>query len=484
VSFSFFNRFISPKKPHKTVSADKNPFHEIAEEMNGTFFTDFKLFHHDAFTPIDLLLFAPQRGLYIGEKIPWFLDDLQGASIERATRRSKKSPSTRFESIQSKIHQKLQDVLFFDSTSCQRFIWMENLKEEEFDSLDPTFHELLPKSNLVFKDETKESILQKLENMAELQTEPYPSVKVIGSLNAHMLLLPTPEAPFGAFLSKEQHDFLSKDFNDTTTILSGGYGSGKSAVLIRKAIIRLLNDPTEKVLILTPTLLAAELLRNEFVSLLEYSALSISLSRITFVTPEHFPELYESKSFMESTSVLCDDSHLLGTAFVDELHRHRGRRWLLLSTIPSSDASDDRVSLHNRYRETPPATVLNCDSEELFTIAIRELKKKILFASPGDIMFVLPDTETLFHLKKSIDENLQISTRALTPEFSLQYEDLDGTLFTTAEMINAISTRHLILVSYDGSEDYTYTLSRASESATIISVTNPHGVNDEENHQE
>lgn len=483
VFFSFLNRFL-PKKPKpEPAPSDTSVFTEIARETKGHFFSDYKLFLNDTVTTIDLLFFLPHRGLYFGEKISWRLDEIQGASVARATKSLKKTSATRFDSTESIIRRKLSDVLSFDSTPCIRFAWLEHIREEEYDALDPSFHELLPKSRVIFADDSASTARVKLEKLADYQSDPYSALKVLGSLNAHRLLLPTADQPFGAFLSDEQHLFLDSRLKNTVTILYGAPGSGKSTLLIRKAVAEVLNDPSCKIVILTPTLLAGDLLRNQLISLMDYGAFTIPLDSIAFYTPRPSEALEELKLFEDSDIIMCDDSCRLDDSLIDRLKEHRGERWLVLSSDSEPGSLENTFFLLNRYRSTERISTLQCSKEHVLFVFLSALRKRLSDTPKHAIIVVLPESEMLIPFKKAIDEYLALNCRILTSDFSLQYQNLDDLLLSTAENISGINIPHLFLVLPENSDDYTFELSRASDTATIIFFSNPHGENDAKDHQ-
>lgn len=483
VFFSFLNRFL-PKKPKPEFSPSNiSIFSEIARETKGHFFSDYKLFLNETVTTIDLLFFLPHRGLYFGEKISWRLDEIKGASVARATKSIKKTSATRFDSTESIIRRKLSDVLSFDSTPCIRFAWLKHIREEEFDALDSSFHEMLPKSRVIFADDSAASARAKLEKLADYQSDPYSALKVIGSLNAHRMLLPTADQPFGAFLSDEQHLFLDSRLKDTVTTLYGAPGSGKSTLLIRKAVAEVLNDPNRKIMMITPTLLAGDLLRNQLISLMEYGAFSVPLDSIAFYTPHPSETLEKLQLFEDSDIILCDDACRLDDSFIDSLKEHRGERWLVLSNLNEPESLENTFFLLNRYRSTERIATLQCPKEHVLFVFLSALRKRLLDTPKHDIIVVLPESEMLTPFKKAIDEYLALNCRILTPDFSLQYQNLDDLLLSTAENISGVSIPHLFLVLPENSDDYTFELSRASETATIIFFSNPHGENDAKDHQ-
>ena len=459
-------------------------FDNIAQKTKGVFYPDFKLYLYETTTQIDLLLFLPHRGLYAGERISWRADELKGATVERAVPGEKKKSATRFNAVESAIHQKLENVLSFDSTPCERFVWMEYLSEEEFDLLDPSFHTLLPKSRLVFAGEAEASILQKLENLSPYRQEPYSAVKVIGSLNAHTMLLPTPSNPFGSFLSDEQYRFLDTGFSDSVTTLYGASGSGKSTLILRKAVQWVLSNPKQKVLIITPTLLAGELLRNKLVSLMEYGAFTVPFESISFYTPQSTEPLEDTDLLREASAIFCDDAYRLDSGMVKMLKNRRGKRWLLLSTIFRPENEENVFCLENRYREAKLLTTLKATRNDVMFVLMMELRKRLEETPPNDIMVVLPEQKMLAEFKRSIDEYFGLDCRTLIPGFSLQYQNLDDLILATADYICGLRIPHLFLIAPEKEEDYPFELSRASETATIITYPNADGVHNGEDRQD
>ena len=477
--FSFFSKSTpSSPSPSQNVCNDdseqKEFFHFFVHDENGYFYENFNLFYQDTHVSIDLLFFIPYRGLLFGEKLQWNLEMLQGATIERPSQKNKKESSTHLETIQTAIHHKLEDILSFDSTFCERFIWLSCLREDEFDTLNSSFHELLPKERLIFSDSSKESIQQKLCALAPKLSEPYQKQKIMGSLQSHMLLAPTGEKSYGTFLSDEQKKFLETDYTDTVTSLFGEHNSGKSTVLIRKALLLLLSKPHEKILIITPTLVGGEILRNELIALTEYGALKVELASLSFCTPAYAQNITDLAGFQSASVVMCDDAYAMEKDFIDALITHREKRWLLLSFhndyIPISDST---VMLHNNYQKNIPFAKIPSSADKALLTLLLELRVRLQSVNADKIMVILQKDERINKYKEAIDEYFHINARLLTPEFSLQYQNLDDLIITTTENAHGLHIPHIYLVASDESEHYTYALSHASESATIISISNP-----------
>jgi len=116
-------------------------------------------------------------------------------------------------------------------------------------------------------------------------------------------------------------------------------------------------------------------------------------------------------------------------------------------------------------------TAYQCSEKGILPTLLTELRK---YTSDGwkGVILVLSDTSYIPHYKEPIDEYLGINSRSLTLEFSLQYQDMDDLIITTTDCLSGVSGSHVILLTSDPSVDYTYPLSRASETATIITYSN------------
>lgn len=473
--FSFLSRIFSSKSKEPLLNnpEDNIPLKIFVIKEGGKFFHDFKLFHHNTITPIDTLIFLPHYGIFFGKTLEWKASELDNATVERSSRQSKRPAATNLEGVETKLRSKLEDVLSFNFTPVQRFIWMKNLLEIEFDTLDPSFHELLPKERILFADDTVDAIRTKLNAIGEYQTNPLSSAQIIGALSTHTFILPTPGYPLGSILSPQQQHFLNLPLQGVTT-LYGDYGSGKSTLLIRKAMLMLLSNPEEKIIIVAPTLLASEILRDGFVSLMYYGALNIDLNRIIFTHLSQ--ELENLKLFHDTTAIFCDDSYLMNSRFITELKQKMGHKILLFSSVTEESSPSTNIHLNYTYRQKPSQSMFQCTEKEILPTMLSELRKYTLDSNKG-IILVLDEANIIPLYKEPIDEYLGVNSRSLTRDFSLQYQDLDDLIITTTDCLSGVSGSHVILLTAEPYEDYTYVLSRASETATIISYSKPHTEN-------
>jgi hypothetical protein len=476
VLFSFLSYFTPSKTPKKNGTVhpiiSKNPLESLKVlqhsilDIHGVLLQNFTLFYRNTSCSIDLLIFLPDYGLYLGEKISWKSSELKGASVERASRKNKKLSTTHFESTEKMVHQKLEDVLSFDSTPIERFFWMECLTEAEFDALDSSFHKLLPKERLLFSDEDIQSIQNKLTMLGTYHDTPYSKLKVIGALIAHTLLLPTATEPFGAFLNDEQQKFLDAPLPQSIVTLEGACASGKSTVLARKIFQILLQDSHAKIVIITPTLYSGEILRQELVSLADFAVIDLDFARIKFLSSKKpYAPINNDELIDNFSHIVCDDSQLLNTAPFLDL---KGKTILLSS--PVENRTTNSYTLKKIYR-SPSQNIIHFSHTKgaLYTL-LSGLKNHMELLPNAPVMIILPEEKLLHEYKHAIDEYLNLESRILDESFSLQYKSLEFITLSTIELISAINISHCYLINIDpDSPLYTFALSRASESVTIIS---------------
>jgi len=478
--FSFFSRFGSSKIVSEDIPSqdDVSPvFDDLTLLEDAVCLTNFTLFHHENHFNIDLLVFLPHYGLYLGEKILWNLQELKGASVKRFTRQNKAEFHTHLEATDKVIYQKLQDVLSFDSTPLERIFWMQNLTSSEFETLDPSFHELLPKARLIFKDDAL-VVQSKLHALHVYQANAFSKLKVIGSLRAHTLLLPTATEAFGSLLSPQQQLFLDAPIKTRSILsLSAAYSSGKSTVLIRKVMDYLLSNSNYAVLIITPTRLSGELLRNEFISLMEFAAVKCNLSNLHFYVPTPDTEPLETTPiFLDSSLIVCDDTHLLDPLILQRIMEHKGSRSLILCGV-TNPIDTDTYALDTVYRKPILNTVHFTHTKGALFTLLTGLKTHLETINSNLIMIIVPNHETLLEYKKAIESHLPVKCRILNDTFSLQYDNLEEITLSTPEYISGLNVPHSYLINLNNHDPlyYPLALSRASDTVTIISESNLEG---------
>lgn len=469
--FKFLNRFLTTNKSStetiKQTYIDTTLFATAATTDHSYFFPNFKLFYHDTYITIDLLLFFPNRGIYLGETLDWTYEYLKNSTLERSSKRSEKTSTTHLEKTTHIVNQKLQDVLSFDSTPIYRFLWLPHLSESDFDLLDNSFHTLLPKPFILFKDETTESVLTKLHTLAAESEAIYSPIKVLGALQPHTLLLPDVNHPFGRFLSDEQIEFIHKPIEKKLVQLHGDFGSGKSTLLTRKILTIYLENRDKKIIIITPSRLSGELLKDELIALIEYSILSLPLSAFNFYLPEQIASQEFEKSLQDASVLICDDTNRISKQTIDQLLTYQSTIPMLLS-VNEPVIDSDIYRLYKQYHNNARHFLIHTTQDGLLGTFLSDLRKRLSASSPSEILVVLEADELISTYQEAIIEYLECECRTITPEFSLQYQNMDALLLSVPECLSGLSVPHLYLIGNVNETMYPFILSRASETVTII----------------
>ena len=234
---------------------------------------------------------------------------------------------------------------------------MEQLKGEEYDMLDTSFKELIPKNRIFFHDSNIDDISAKLsalqtskKNYTLHNTMPY-------ILSQYMII----DDKGGIhFANKEQRAFLDSELSSQTELV-GDRQSGKSNLIIQKALLEKLKEPTKKIAIAAPTKLQADILKHLFLQIIERSAIVIDMSEIDILTVEEIAQkqaqklklqpIFETlhptllkKEFHFADILLVDDAFLLPQTYMQYCKHIQKKSTLLFVFVPN----EEKESILNR----------------------------------------------------------------------------------------------------------------------------------------
>jgi len=455
---------------------------------NWESFENFKLYSKNDIINFDLLIFAPEYGWLSGEKISWKYNDLKKASIEKATPLQKKKSSTQLNVKDSAIRAKLQDVLSFDSTPIAHFFWMQYISEEEFDTLHPSFHELLPKDQLIFSNESCQSINAKLSSLLPELPSLLSRDKIAGALEAHQQILPHNEYLFGKRLSYKEKLFLNSPIEQMTSI--EGFGrSGRTSLLVRKALQHKLENPNATLFFVSPNQLNNDLIRQEFLSLMDFAVIALDSLDLQFITPMDIKKSFNSKKISPAKKdiVLIDDFHLLDPELQNQLLSISP---ILRTMSTNSDTLSDayvieNILSHSTQEQTIVPVLESWDA--INDLILSTLKKYERTYSSEDYLIVFPEEQHLITFQTILANSEDISSQIVNEMFSLQYKNTDSLLLAVPPHTSGISKKIVIIAGIDETETdiYNYLLSRGTDKAIIIPYNNPNVEEiDDENHEE
>lgn len=365
----------------------------LSSQSDLLVFKDVNIYHHTATYTIPLMALDNRRGLYLFETREWTYDELKNATIEKAQNQDSSNDTLAFDNHQSIIRQKFNELTHSDGIPIFNYLLMENLNSDEYEHLDESFKELLPLEKIIFSDSQEGDIFKKLQNSAQAQDNLCTRDEILTTLLVQYAIFDINNKLH--FCTKEQIRFIDKELVPIT-YLHGVGASGKSSSLLLKAIVELINNPSLKIIILKPTILASDILKKKLLDIVEHAIIEIDLTAIEITTPLELLNKHQSKlgrdrlsslsidsklmkkTFDIANIIMCDDAHAYDRGFIDYLKHIQKKSKLLLVN------SDD-------------------DSSFDFQTNFRELNKKIFFYQ------TIPHAKALHLISKLLKEDKKIT---------------------------------------------------------------------------
>ncbi|MEA2112327.1 MAG: hypothetical protein U9P71_09820 [Campylobacterota bacterium] len=327
-----------------------------------------KIYHHQKTVDVASLMILPNRGIVLFEDIDWEFDTIKDATVSSRLPSSKKSSSVVFDSPLHVINQKFNEVLHKDLNITKGFILFNDLKQEEFDLLDESFHQLIPKSRVLFNDETLDSLRDKLET-AFVDSLNITTTSIISTLFMQYTLLSDNEHIEHAVVNEEQKNYIDTEFSDISTLI-GPYGSGRSTLMLLKVLIQKIETPKKRFLIIEPTHTACEIMKHRLLAAIEHAIVDVDISTIDIITPkelltQHAQALYKKplepieitpkmmkKKFNIADVIICDDIELLSDEFIFYLMHIQKGSTLHFVSADTDKAKGNSTTLSKSYRVT------------------------------------------------------------------------------------------------------------------------------------
>ncbi len=406
----------------------------LSQEQNLSIFDNITIYHHAQTYHFPLILLDEARGLYIFEKKEWAYDDLKNAKVEKAQQQDTSKDTLSFEKKQDIIHQKLNELTHQSDIPIYNYLLMENLNASEYEHLDISFQELIPAKKVIFSDTPQEDILEKLHNSTSISTSHYSKDSILGNLLIQFALLD--EDKNIRLCTKSQRDIIEHNVFELES-MQAPTRSGKTNTLLLKAIFHLLTHKNSKVLIIKPTLLACDLLKQKLVALIEHAIIDFDILNILIVTPYQFLDIKKSDI---PKLVLCDDANLLKNDFVLQLIAMQKNANLLLVNY--------RIAT---YTHTLKETFSFHETSVLFHHTYKLAKALLLIArylknSKANDIIVISNEQTQKELRDDLHYFIEETTTAMQVSEHLMLQKLNAILFLDTLKIDELSPKHLIIL--------------------------------------
>ena len=270
------------------------------------------------------MLFIPYTGLVLFEHKDWSYEELRSAKIEKASHTKAAENSLAFESVGDFIREKFVDLSGLDDIAIFNFVIMEQLLEQEFEMLDTTFHELLPKERILFQDTNDEKMTEKFK---ALHTKKLPLTieNTLPFIFSQYMFLDRNKLHFA---NRQQRAFIDKELLGFEN-LKAPRQSGKTTALIQKALLEKLKHPQKRISLVTPTHFQAELLKQTLLELVERSSVVLDMNEITVYTPMEILDEHKNKREYADL-LLVDDASLMEEEFIRYIKEAQKEKTLLL----------------------------------------------------------------------------------------------------------------------------------------------------------
>jgi len=435
----------------------------LSKNSNLIVFSHKEIFHHKSAYPISLIIYDDMRGLYIFEIKTWSFDALKDATASKAKSVQNAQDTLAFDNTHAIIKQKFNELLHNDGVDIFNYLLMENLRSDEYDDLNESLKELLPKERIIFSDSESSDIFKKLQDATAAKQSLPSADTVFGTLFIQYSIAQNNKEIY--LCNSEQIAFIDAKIKRTQN-LTAPAKSGKSYALLLKSMKELFKKEREKIILIKPTILSKDILHQRFLELIEHAIIDIDLMAFEILTPiellnRHLaklkmPALDEMlfideklmhRSFNAGDLILCDDADLLPENFLDYLKHIQKKSDLLLvnDTMQQHDFSFIKSYLPKElkigfYETNPHAKGLH-----LIATLLQKVKAKdILVVSNRVNREKLNDDLTDF-----IEERVSI----LDANRHLVEQQLDSLCLATYSDIVEMEAKHVILMDLCSAED-------------------------------
>ena len=449
------------KKDNKSLSTPDSiiikQLKEVSHSNSFSLFNNVTIYHHSTSYHISLILLDETRGLYIFEKKEWSYDDLKDASIEKANNQESSNETLSYQNTNNLIDKKFNELTHNNSVPTFNYLLMENLNSEQYNHLNDSFKELLPKDRVIFNDSSKEEILKKLHN-ARVSDVTLPSKNnIIGNLLIQYTMID--ENNGLQICTQEQIDFIDAQTYGHET-LNALPRSGKSNSLILKSIMYILNNKDEKVIIIKPTILACDILKKKLLDIVEHAIIEIDLTKISILTPA---ELMKNK-FEIARFIMCDDSDLYEDSFLDKLTKMQSKKSLL---FVNKKVKDVKYAFTKSFIPTKREITFhksNPHAKALLTIS------KLLLKKEAKSILIAGNSLTKEQLYNDLEHFIEENAYILDGSKNLINQDLGSVLLSSYADINELNSEHIILLDVCNSNftQIQHAISTATKSINII----------------
>ena len=295
------------------------------------------------------MMIHPRIGVILFNFFDYSPQELRGVTASAANA-DEKNADIRVRSDKGFLESRFDEASISRTTPVHSVLICTQLSEDDFDHLDRSFHELMPKPLILFRD-TLDSH-KKLSDLADENCS-VETNRVKQALFSEFILPKT-----GELISSGQQGFIHSDLHGDL-LLQGLPGSGKSSLLIAKALYELMKTPKLRLIVLAPRPCNVHLLQSLIFKCIENSGWGLNPADITVSSFESIHRRSREKERYDL--VVCDDINQEDLAALQSLLDKEGH--LLCASHHSIDKLPS-YKLTQSFRLSP-ALCAACEGREI-----------------------------------------------------------------------------------------------------------------------
>ncbi len=459
----FSKLFSSPSTPKP--SAIQNNFEYIKNLLKdeAEFYTNIPIFFQDKCKYIEYMMIHPNMGVVLFNSFNYNATELKGVTASKAES-TEKNADVQTQDDKDFIKNRFEDVFHKQIAPVHSILICPVLSEEDFDALDESFHQLIPKHLTLFSDSNNAKSLQDLKEKQKYSVE---QIK-------HALFSELNIAQNNKLMTKAQERAVHLKLTSKLCI-QGLPGSGKSSVLISKALYEKQKNPDLDLIIFASRACNVHFLQSLIFSFIENSNWMINPADINVSSFETIQRRHREKEKYEM--VICDNVNEADIDGLTSLLNKEGR--LLVSS--NHQLHDFTIqSLEESFRLTPSVSAA-CEG-----LRVENLNKNLSFLQGNIFMNTLltlanllkevqPKEITIVHYNKEESLKLENEINSYFEPISYQFDnperEKEGLLIYPLSHIACILNRYVIVViQAESSYDKIELISRANEKSFILSA--------------
>ncbi len=466
-SLNFFSKLFSSSNPHDTSpdhSKQISHLRSLFEPEGAEFYRDLPIFNqHNRYT-LPFVMLHPSAGVILFSFFDHDGPSLRDVKAQLADRNQAPKADIQTDDAKAIIQQRFDDIYHTQLCPVRSILICPNLSEGEFDYLDESFHQLIPKNSVIFNDHTdkryKEILIPESSPVCDIS-------KIKHALFAELSIpdnnnLMTPEQ------AKIIHLPLQQDL-----LIQGVPGCGKSSILVAKALYEKMKDPELSLILFTKHTCHVHHLQSLLFSFIEHAHWALNPADITVSSIETLGKRVREK---EKYDLIISDDISEATLKALIPLKHKNATLICSSYYPINSLTTHKLSHSFRLA---PAIEAACEGLEVETLQNNlQLKQGNLFMNTlvnletlmkkepaSSITLVVQDSQFIPQIKTEIDEYFGPIS------YLFDHVDKDkGIVIYPISHLSCITSEYLIAIVEDiEGYDLIELISRASKKSFILS---------------